>query len=665
MRDIKLRTKLIWGGLIMVLLPMLLVGWICVNQASKGLIEGGKREVGQTSANLAEMTQIMLSDQVKLAQGITLAPMFRGTTQEIMASGLENAGDAANNLDRYLKTMFADNADAYETFFISDAKGLIYSDSMGGKLREKKISVSDRDYFSTVRRTGKALIGEPVASKSTGEIVMVVSIPLKTAGGEFGGMFGAVLKLSILSENILSKTLGKTGYTYVINTEGLIIAHPNKDLVLKLDLKTVKGMESISRRMLAKEDGVEAYIFKGVEKISGFAYIPITGWSIAATQNKEEFMSRVYDMNRYNMMVGGGVMVVMAILLYLASLAIVRPINLAVEGLRDISEGDGDLTKRLVVSGRDEIGVLSYVFNRFIENLQSMIGDIAGGVNTLSDASEKLSGISTEMAGEADQTSGRSAKVAEAAGEMTVNMNSVSAAMEESSANLNTVAAASDQMSATIGEIARNAEKARSISDTAVNKASESTDRMDQLGQAARAIGQVVETITDISEQVNLLSLNATIEAARAGEAGKGFAVVANEIKELANQTSAASMDIKTRIEDIQSSSTDTQAGINEISEVIRDVNDIVGTIATAVEEQSSATREISENIAQASAGVEEVNQNVNQSSVVADGISRDIRDVNQSAETMKDRSGSVNGNSQELSALAAQLGDMVGRFKI
>jgi methyl-accepting chemotaxis protein len=113
----------------------------------------------------------------------------------------------------------------------------------------------------------------------------------------------------------------------------------------------------------------------------------------------------------------------------------------------------------------------------------------------------------------------------------------------------------------------------------------------------------VVETITEISEQVNLLALNATIEAARAGEAGKGFAVVANEIKELAKQTSAATLEIKEKIQNIQGSTDGTVKGINEISEVIRSVNEIVGTIATAVEEQSAATKEIASNIAQASRG--------------------------------------------------------------
>ncbi len=325
----------------------------------------------------------------------------------------------------------------------------------------------------------------------------------------------------------------------------------------------------------------------------------------------------------------------------------------------------GDVRSRILLEERDEIGAVVTSLNTVCDKIGGMIIDINTHTGTLIDSSTNLSSISEHMAVESEQTSDKSNAVAAATEEMTTNMNSVAASMEESSSNVDTVATAAEQMNATINEIAQNTEKARGISENAVLKVTESTEKMDELGQSAQLIGKVVETITDISEQVNLLSLNATIEAARAGEAGKGFAVVANEIKNLANQTAEASMDIKNKIDNIQQSADVTHVGMNEITEVISTVNEIVATIATAVEEQSYATKEITENISQASTGIQEVNQNINQSSVVAGEITKDITLVNESAGKIANRSHEVNSNSGDLSTIVEKLNEMVGQFKV
>nr|WP_319395804.1 methyl-accepting chemotaxis protein [uncultured Desulfobacter sp.] len=360
--------------------------------------------------------------------------------------------------------------------------------------------------------------------------------------------------------------------------------------------------------------------------------------------------------------------VVLLILIVVSSVvvnAIVKPINNAAHGLKDIAEGDGDLTTRLVVQTKDEVGQLSDSFNKFIEKLHQMIIDIKQGVETLSSSSTQMASIADAMSEGADQTLQRSDAVAAASEEMNTNMSSVTMLMGESSANLNAVASAAEEMNSTITEIAGNAENARTIATNSVSKANESTQVMNELSQSANDIGKVVETITDISEQVNLLSLNASIEAARAGEAGKGFAVVANEIKDLAKQTSDATLDIKNRIEDIQKSSTSSLGSIEEISTVITDVNDIVSTIATAVEEQSSATREIARNIGQASSGIDDVNSNVNQSAAVSAKIAKDIKGVHDASEEIAEKSNQVKLSADALSELAGKLDGMVGRFKV
>jgi len=341
------------------------------------------------------------------------------------------------------------------------------------------------------------------------------------------------------------------------------------------------------------------------------------------------------------------------------------PIKHTVEMLKDIAQGEGDLTKRLNVETKDEIGEMAEWFNKFIDAIQSIIKDVAQNANRVKDASRELSEISKQMTFGAEQTSEKANVVAAAGEEMSSNMSSVAAATEEASVNVNMVATAAEQMIATINEIAQNSEKASSITGEAVAQTQSASNKVDELGSSANEIGKVVETITEISEQVNLLALNATIEAARAGESGKGFAVVANEIKDLAKQTAEATQEIKGKIGAIQGSTDATVKEIGQILEVINDINDIVSSIATAVEEQSVTTKEIAENVAQASQGIQEVNENVAQSSSVAGDIAKDIADVNQASGKMSDSSSQVNLSAEALTRLSETLNEMVGKFKV
>jgi len=341
------------------------------------------------------------------------------------------------------------------------------------------------------------------------------------------------------------------------------------------------------------------------------------------------------------------------------------PIKHTVEMLKDIAQGEGDLTKRLKVETKDEVGEMAEWFNKFIDAVQKIIKDVSQNANQVKEASGELSEISKQMTSGAKQTSEKANVVAAAGEEMSSNMNSVAATTEEAANNLNMVAAAAEQMIATINEIAQNSEKANNITDDAVVQTQSASGKVDELGSAANEIGKVVETITEISEQVNLLALNATIEAARAGEAGKGFAVVANEIKDLAKQTAEATLEIKEKISAIQGSTDATVKEIGQILKVINDVNDIVSTIATAVEEQSVTTKEIAENVVQASQGIQGVNENVAQSSIVAGDIAKDIAEVNQASGEITNSSSQVNMSAEALARLSETLNEMVGKFKV
>ncbi len=358
------------------------------------------------------------------------------------------------------------------------------------------------------------------------------------------------------------------------------------------------------------------------------------------------------------------VLVVSMAVIFLTARTILSPIALTSAMIKDIAQGEGDLTQRLSVSD-DETGELSGWFNTFVEKLQDIIGQVKANSTSIARSSDELSTLSRELSEGSEDASNRSTTVAAAAEEMSANMNAVAAASEQASVNINMVASATEEMSATVHEISGNTAKARMITEKAVSSTDKASSRVDKLGNAAREISKVTEVITEISEQTNLLALNATIEAARAGEAGKGFAVVANEIKELAKQTSEATQEIKSKIEDIQSSTDLTVTEIKEISTIINEVNEIVTTIASAVEEQSAATNEITTNVSQAAQGIDEVNENVAQSSSVSGEIAGEIAEVSEIASQISKNSGNVYNQSGELSKLAGQLSDLMGQFRV
>ncbi len=366
------------------------------------------------------------------------------------------------------------------------------------------------------------------------------------------------------------------------------------------------------------------------------------------------------------MLAGTLATIVVGILCAIASaIIVVRPVRRTNAMIKDIAQGEGDLTQRLSVESRDEIGQMAGWFNTFISKLHDIVRNISDYFETVSASASQLLVISRQMDDGVRDMGAKSATVARAADEMSQNMNSVAAACEQASTSVELVASAMDGMNQTVAEIGKSSDKARTVTSRAVDETRQASSKVDSLGQAAAEITKVTQVITDISDQTNLLALNATIEAARAGDAGKGFAVVANEIKELARQTAEATKGIKLEIEGIQSSTAETVSDISRIADVIGEVDDIVSSIAAAVEEQTTATAEIAENVVQASAGITEVNQNVAQSSAFSGEIASDIAEVNRIADTLADSSAHVSTNAGDLTGLADDLKAMIGEFKV
>lgn len=333
--------------------------------------------------------------------------------------------------------------------------------------------------------------------------------------------------------------------------------------------------------------------------------------------------------------------VVGILLLIVWGMALVRSVSQALKHMistvKDLAEGDGDLTKRLDVVSRDELSELARWFNAFLDEIHEIICRVTGTAQNVASASEELNSTSQQITANSEETSAQ-AEV-------------VSKAVEAVSRNLQTVATGAEEMGNSIKEIAKNATEAAKAARSAVQVAEEANTTVSKLGDSSTEIGKVIKVITSIAQQTNLLALNATIEAARAGEAGKGFAVVANEVKELAKETAKATEDISRKIEAIQ---TDTMAAVNaiaSISGVIHQISDISNTIATAVEEQNATTNEMSRNLNEASNSSSEITSNIAGVASAAQSTTRGASDTQKA--------------SQQLVEMSQRLRTLVGQFKI
>jgi methyl-accepting chemotaxis protein len=388
-----------------------------------------------------------------------------------------------------------------------------------------------------------------------------------------------------------------------------------------------------------------------------------------------------------NFLLGSQIGIVLSSLMALLLARFITEPLLEIVEVVDTIARNGDLSHRAKIHYSDEVGRMAESFNHMmamLEDIARNAGRVAQGelmVNftplsnqdVLGNAFAKMIGSlqmlikamtlsSNKLSLASEQLSSKTYIIAAAAEEMSTNTVSVSNGMHHADLNLHAVASAVEEMTATIGEIAKNSEMAHATTDKTASQVNQFSIIMNDLGQSAREIGKVTETITKISSQTNLLALNATIEAARAGSAGKGFAVVANEIKELALQTSVATKEIREKINEIQSSTAGAVAEIAEIVGVIGDVNTIMMSIATAIQEQSAVTRDIAQNIAQASNGVRDANVRVAESATVSSSIAREIAEL---SGTGTAQAGENQVNAAALNQLARQLGQAVAQFKV
>lgn len=559
----------------------------------------------------------------------------------------------------------------YVLFGLADANGsaVILNKS------EEKNDVRDREFFQ------KAISGVPAASdlmfsKLDGKPVIVYAAPIRVDGTVKGVLYGRKDGLS-LSDAISEISYKETGFGYIINNQGVTVAHNNRDLVLKQDntIENAKNnpalneLAQITEKMIKREEGYGGYSYNDVEKAVGFAPIEDSPWVVAVGLETSVVLKEINILRDILFQLCLGAIIFGAIITFIVSGKIAGPIRKITKVAKQIADGDFDV--QLTVKGRDEIGQLANAFNLTIHRLneyKGYINEISESLFQLSrgnliielekDYTGEFAIVKENMDALLDNLNHTMLQINQAADQVTSGAQQLAGGSQSLSQGATEQASSVQQLLASItvitDQIRKNAQNTKSASERSELAGSEihnSNEQMREMVTAMEAIearsaeiSNIIKIIDNIAFQTNLLALNAAVEAARAGAAGKGFAVVADEVKNLAGKSAEAAKN--------------TTHLIEETIMAVQKGSDIVAKTAESLAESSKVTEE-------AVILIEEIAAATNDQATSIEHVTQGVEQISTVVQTNAAIAEQTAASSEELSSQAALLKDMILKFKI
>ncbi|WP_285373535.1 methyl-accepting chemotaxis protein [Pseudomonas sp. lyk4-TYG-107] len=504
-----------------------------------------------------------------------------------------------------------------------------------------------RPWYKGAESSSASTLTEPYIDAATGQLIISIATASKKAGQSVG-VVGGDLSLQTLVDTLTARDFSGMGYAFLVSADGKILVHPDKALVMK-SLKEAYPQDTPRISSDFSEITVD-----GKTRIVSFAPIkglPSVNWYIGLSVDKDKAFSMLSEFRTSAVIATVIAVVIIIALLGMLIRLLIQPLHVMTRAMEDIADGEGDLTKRLTIVNNDEFGVLGTAFNRFVERIHGSIREVSSATGQVNEVALRVVAASNSSMYNSDQQASRTSSVAAA-------INQLGAAAQEIARN---AAQASNQASDARG-LAEDGQQVVDRSIKAMNQLSSmlsaSSSNIESLNSKTVNIGQILEVITSISQQTNLLALNAAIEAARAGEAGRGFAVVADEVRNLAHRTQESAQQVQTMIEELQ---VGARESVSTMSDSQRHSQDSVEIANLAGERLNSVTQRIGE--------IDGMNQSVatatEEQTAVVESINVDITEINTlNQEGVENLQATLRACS-DLEQQAARLKQLVGSFRI